>query len=280
MKLGQLTATILATLATALPTYADGELPDSVHTPRVQMTLPTDTIDRAPASSPLPTQSEAINNAAYDRRAPIENRLPAVNPSAYTFRAQPYTQGFATIHSWDTGSIYASGAAIPIPGAMGIEAGTLNLRQDFGALSLHLYGGASKYGYFRGLDTHWNFGGDATYRFNDQWSITAFGGYSTSGGLPQPALAGFYDTPSIGAFLDYRFAEKWGVRMGVRSERSMFSGRWETRPIVEPYFMLGGQPIGIDVGGILYELFRSKNDWTPQNPTIGPPVQKLSDTFH
>lgn len=38
--------------------------------------------------------------------------------------------------------------------------------------------------------------------------------------------------------------------------------------------------IGIDVGGILYELLRSKSDWGPRNPTIGPPVQKLSDTFH
>ncbi len=280
MKLGHLTAILLASLATTLPTYAQGELPDSVRIPRVPMSAPTDTTDSAPAITPLTPQTEAINNAAYDRRAPIGHQLPPVNPAAYTYRAYPFTPGIAPIYSWDTGSIYASGSTSSIPGAMGIESGAINLRQDFGALSLRLYGGASKYGYFRGLDTRWNFGGEATYRFNDQWSITAFGGYSTAGGLPQPALIGYYDTPSIGAFLDYRFARKWGVRMGMRSERSMFSGQWETRPIVEPYFMLGGQAIGIDVGGILYELLRSKSDRGPHNPTIGPPVQKLSDTFH
>ena len=163
---------------------------------------------------------------------------------------------------------------------MGIESGALNLRQDFGALSLHIHGDVSKYGHFCGLDTRWGFGGDITYRFNDKWSITAFGGYFSGGGMPQPALAGYYDTPSIGAFLDYRFARKWGVRMGMRSERSMLSGQWEPRPMLEPYFMLGGQSIGIDVGGILYELLRSKKDWGPRTPTVGPPVQKLSDTFH
>ena len=280
MKLGHMTAIISTALAMTLSAYAQGELPDSIRTPRVPITMPTDTIDHTPAATVLPSQFEASSNAAYDRRAPIDRQLPPVNSAAYTYRAYPFTSGIAPIYTWDTGSIYASGASTSLPGAMGIETGALNFRQNFGALSLHLYGGASKYGYFRGLDTRWNFGGDVTYRFNDQWSLTAFGGYSTSGGLPRPALAGFYDTPSIGAFLDYRFARKWGVRMGIRSERSMLSGQWETRPILAPYFMLGGQPIGIDVGGILYELLRSKSDMGPRNPTIGPPVQKLSDTFH
>ena len=281
MRHRHLTSIILAVSAIVLPTYAAGELPDSIRTPHVPMAASTDTVGmHSPTSTPVPSQSASSDEAAYDRRAPLDRQLPPVNPAAYTYRVYPYAPGIAPIYTWGTGSLYASGATTSMPGAMGIESGALNFRQNFGSLSLHLYGGASKYGYFRGLDTRWGFGGDATYRFNDQLTLTVFGGYSTSGGLPQPALAGSYDTPSIGAFLDYRFARKWGIRMGVQSERSMLTGRWETRPMIEPYFMLGGQPIGIDVGGILYELLRSKSDWGPRNPTIGPPVQKLSDTFH
>ncbi len=280
MRPGHLTAAILAALATAMPTFAENELPDSLRTPRIQMTAPIDTANYVPTSTIQPSQPETIGNASYYRRATIDRQLPPVNPAAYTYRTYPYAPGIAPIYSWDTGSLYASGATTSLPGTMGIESGALNLRQDFGALSLHIHGDVSKYGHFCGLDTRWGFGGDITYRFNDKWSITAFGGYFSGGGMPQPALAGYYDTPSIGAFLDYRFARKWGVRMGMRSERSMLSGQWETRPMLEPYFMLGGQSIGIDVGGILYELLRSKNDWGPRNPTIGPPVQKLSDTFH
>ena len=251
MRPEHLTAAILATLATTMPTFAENELPDSLRTPRIQMTTPIDTADYVPTSTIQPSQPETIGNASYYRRATIDRQLPPVNPAAYTYRTYPYAPGIAPIYSWDTGSLYASGATTSLPGTMGIESGALNLRQNFGALSLHIHGDVSKYG-----------------------------GYFSGGGMPQPALAGYYDTPSIGAFLDYRFARKWGVRMGMRSERSMLSGQWETRPMLEPYFMLGGQSIGIDVGGILYELLRSKNNWGPRNPTIGPPVQKLSDTFH
>lgn len=281
MKLGRLTAMILATMAAALPTYADDEMPDSVSTSRIPLSATTDSATlHGPTSIPLPSQPETINSTAYDRNVPLNRQANTVNPAAYTYQIYHLTRGIAPIHTWDTGALYAAGSSTSLPGAMGIEAGTLNLRQDFGALTLRLYGGASKYGYFCGLDTRWNFGGEATYHIDDQWSLTIFGEYSTCGGLPQPALAGFYSTPSAGVFLDYRFARKWGVRMGIRSERSMLSGQWETRPMLIPYYMLGGQSIGIDVGGILYELLRSKNDMGPRNPTIGPPVQKLSDTFH
>ena len=279
MKARTLLTLALAILATTtLP--AQTELPDSVAVPRTGTPPPAATVPGTPGMTTAPAAPSEAEGTAYDRRTPTGQALPPVNAAALTYPSFRFTPGVAPIYSWGSGSIYAAGGRTSMPGLMGLEQGSLNLQQNFGSLSIGLYAGASKYGYFRGLDTSWNFGADATYRFNDKLSLTVFGGYATSGGLPQPAIAGFYDVPSIGAFLDYRFAEKWGVRMGVHSERSMLTGRWETRPMVEPYFMLFGQPLGIDVGGILYELLRSKNDWGPHNPTIAPPVQKLSDTFH
>ena len=111
MKLGHMTAIISTALAMTLSAYAQGELPDSIRTPRVPITMPTDTIDHTPAATVLPSQFEASSNAAYDRRAPIDRQLPPVNSAAYTYRAYPFTSGIAPIYTWDTGSIYASGAS-------------------------------------------------------------------------------------------------------------------------------------------------------------------------
>ena len=76
---------------------------------------------------------------------------------------------------------------------------------------------------------------------------------------------------SFGGYIDWRFAGCWGVKVGATAQQSIFSGRHEVRPTVIPYFHLGpGADIGVDVGGILYELLRSNSHRGPVNPTVGP----------
>ena len=41
--------------------------------------------------------------------------------------------------------------------------------------------------------------------------------------------------------------------------------------MVMPYFKLGGSDIGIDVGGILYNILVNANGGYRSNPTIAPP---------
>ena len=54
------------------------------------------------------------------------------------------------------------------------------------------------------------------------------------------------------------------------------TGKWETIPIVAPYFNIKGVTVGLDVGGILYGILQSvlQNKRESQsgggNPTIMP----------
>lgn len=159
---------------------------------------------------------------------------------------------------------------------MGIESGTLDFRQRVGALTISLFASATKYGYFRGLSTSYGFGGSLSYDFNDKLGMTVFGSYASSPvGMNQAAMLGYVSSPVIGGYLDWRFADHWGVKVGAQSYRSIAYGRWETQPIAMPYYRTSsGAEIGIDVGGILYQVIRqaSGGSWgNPGNPTIGRP---------
>lgn len=202
-----------------------------------------------------------------------QSRMAAMIPDVHMI------PGIAPIAVWDGGSAYADGSRQSLPGLMNINSASLNLSQTFGAVTVTAFGQAMKYGYFRGLTTTWGFGASATWRLSERVSITAFGSYYTGAGPRQPAMAGYTALPRVGGYVDWQFSERWGVRAGVQSYRTADS-RWETQPIVEPYFKVSKHcDIGVDVGGILYQLVRSRGGGHRGNPTIAPPATHISDIF-
>lgn len=184
------------------------------------------------------------------------------------FRTYP---GIAPIASWSAGGIYASGSRQEMPGLMNMDSGAINLWQQFGNLTFEAYGDATKYGYFRGLATHWSYGGSITYKISDNLSLTGFGIYSTASGGFSPAMSGYIGTTNFGGYFDFGFSSKFGVKVGAQTYHSIVENRWRTQPMVMPYFKLGGSDIGIDVGGILYNILVNANGGYRSNPTIAPP---------
>lgn len=190
----------------------------------------------------------------------------------FHFPTDPY------IARWYNGGLYGQINTQVMPGMMGIESGRFTLQQNLGNFTLSGYGEALKYGFFGGLATSYEFGGSLSYRANDKLSFTAFGSYYTSPGMTfSPAMAGYMQVPTFGGYADYRFNSRWGVRLGAQSYRSVMDNRWETQPIMMPYFKISEKnEIGIDVGGILYQLIRTNTgngDWGSRgNPTLQPPT--------
>ena len=193
------------------------------------------------------------------------------------FTPEPY------IFRWHAGGLYGAAASVSMPGLMAVESGRLALEQDLGRFTLTAYGEALKYGYFRGLSTTYGFGGSLTYHASDRLSLTLFGSYYSPLRALTPAMAGYMNIPSVGAYADYSFSNRWGVKAGVQSYRSMVTGRWETQPIVMPYFKISGDhAIGVDVGGMLYQIIKSAasdshNNYS--NPTIPPPLMRMPEAF-
>lgn len=160
-------------------------------------------------------------------------------------------------YAWNGGAFYGSGGVMTMPGMMAVETGRLNLAHQMGPVRLTLWGEATKYGFFRGLQTQYGFGGSVDVRLSRRWSLTAYGSYYTGVAVPTPGMTGFLNTSRFGAYASYDFSNHWGVSVGAESNRSLVTNRWQTRPIVMPYYRVNKDvKIGIDVGGILYEVAR------------------------
>lgn len=180
------------------------------------------------------------------------------------------------IASWYRGGISGFTGSESLPGMMGIEQGRISLYQSVGNFTFTAYGEALKYGFYRGLRTSTGFGGSIGYMLNDNVSFTVFGSYYTSPGSMLPSMAGYTSIPMFGGYADFSLGDRWGVQVGAQSYRSVMTQRWETQPIVTPYFKLSKDTkIGVDVGGILYQLVHNyalKRSRHMPNPTIPPPI--------
>lgn len=183
--------------------------------------------------------------------------------------------GIAPIASWNGGGAYAAGGVSVMPGMMAVNSGSLNIYQSLGNFSFSIYGNVNKYGYFRGLETSYGFGGSMSYQLADNVGVTLFGNYSMMTGIYQPTMAGYVSSSSFGGYFDFRLSERWGVKTGAQTYRSIVDNSWKTQPIVMPYVRLnGGQEIGVDVGGIVYGIFQSlgNHGGNHGNPTVPPPT--------
>lgn len=180
----------------------------------------------------------------------------------------------ASIASWQGGDFSAIGSSQSMPGLMGIESGRLQLQQSFGRLTLNAYASADKYAYFRGLQTSYGFGGTLSYRLSNRWSITLFGAYYTATNALTPAMAGYMSVPNFGGYVTYDINDHWGINVGAQAYRSTMTNSWEAQPIVMPYYKINGKAaIGVDVGGILYNVLKNNSSNRHNNPVIGPPTQ-------
>lgn len=268
--------TIIITLLTVAQAMAQSDLPILNPSESKADTMPG-YMRPAPDSLLRPSTPEAAIEA--EKLASIRHTLSmqSIFPLAdRSFSGKGYAlPGKVIFPLWSNGALVASGSKTEMPGFMAIDNGRLSLVQQFGNLTLTAYGEAAHYGYFRGMATSWGFGGSASYKFSERLSLTLFGSYSTSVAMPNPAMAGYVGVPNFGGYFNYRFSDHWGVKLGAQTYRSMVTNNWENQPMAIPYYRFdNGQEIGIDVGGILYNIIRnnSHKHMGPRNPVIGPPV--------
>lgn len=178
-----------------------------------------------------------------------------------------------SIATWGNGAIYADGGVMEFPGLMGVESGRLNLQQTFGPVTITAWAGATKYGYFRGLQTSYGFGGSIDYRISDRWSVTLFGLYHTPLHPLTPAMAEGMNPNRFGGYASYNFNDHWGISVGAQATQSMVANRWEAQPIVMPYYRVNEKVnIGVDVGGIIYNVAKDYIEGRNNGGPVGSPV--------
>lgn len=72
-----------------------------------------------------------------------------------------------------------------------------------------------------------------------------------------PSIAGYYGRTSFGGYLDYQINDYWGVEAGARTVRQLDTNRFESEPIVTPYYKINKKvKIELPIAEILYHILK------------------------
>lgn len=114
---------------------------------------------------------------------------------------------------------------------------------------------AVKYNVPRNTSATFGIGGTMFYQINDILAFHAFANYYVGKSLY--ATGNLYSSKSFGGYLTIEMGDHFGMGLGAQHYYSPNLGRWQTDPIVMPYFKLNnGAQIGFDVGGILKQTIK------------------------
>ena len=265
---------VLAAALGSMAVCALAESPDSLKLGRADLlpdSLPSFMI---PAPEAMNLDNAAPGLPSADIPSPLSSDYGIRRLEPFRFSYSPV----ATLASWRTGSVAASGSQESMLGLMATESGRISIGQSLGPLTLTAWAGAMKVGYFRGLQTAYGFGGEANYEISDRWSVTVFGQYYTPLHPLTPAMAGYFPTSNFGGYASYNINDRWGISVGAQATRSLVTNRWEAQPIVTPYYRINKKvSIGVDVGGIIYNLAKDylesrNNNWNSGAGSAPPPI--------
>ena len=188
------------------------------------------------------------------------------NPSPM-FRGDYSTGGI--IKGFENGVFYGSGEQTALPGI-----GLMN-KASFGYMyrfnprwSVQVGVDAMKMNMPFAVGQSFGTSGAVMYRASDRVAFKVFGSYyrgQTYG----------MESHSYGASMTVDMSERFSVEMGVQRYYNPLRGGWETVPVVVPCYKFNKFNLGIDVGGLIYEILHKvvidKDRSKMGNPTLGPP---------
>ena len=218
------------------------------------------------AHSPLPFQNLSENFSDFSLKDEI--RLPyQVNPSLL-FRGDFSTGG--VMQQFSHGEVFGSGAQTSVPGIGRFNNASLGYRHVFNdRWALQLRADAMKINMSRITGQAFSTSGRLTYRASDRIAFNVFGSYDIGNSYGM-------STDRYGATMSLDMSDRFGMEVGVQRYYDAMRGRWETVPVAIPYYRFEKFKLGLDVGGILYELLRNvvfdnRGGDFGGGPTIRPP---------
>lgn len=99
------------------------------------------------------------------------------------------------------------------------------------------------------LSSNLAYGVSSSFLYTPQENLRfkIFGNYSSS---PFPAMRSF----QYGGTMTVDISDRFGTEIGVQRYYDPIKKHWETVPIVIPYYKFDNFTLGMDVGGIIYEI--------------------------
>lgn len=193
-------------------------------------------------------------------------RLPYQTNPSLLFRGDYSTSGI--LKQFTNATLFGSGGQTSLPGMGRINEASLGYQQELNQkLALQLSMNAMKMNMTHFAGQSFSASGALIYQASERVAFKVFGSYDIGNSYGM-------STHSYGATMSLDMSRRLGMEMGVQRYYDAMRGRWETVPVVIPYYNFDKFKLGFDVGGLLYEILREvifeKKD-RGGGPTIRPP---------
>ena len=193
-------------------------------------------------------------------------RLPYQTNPSLLFRGDYSTSG--VLRQFPHGMLFGSGGQTSVSGIGRFNNASLGYQHAFNQrLTLQLGVDAMKINMIHSTGQAFSTSGALRYQASDRVAFKVFGSY---------AIGNTYgmDTHRYGATMSLDMSERFGMEVGVQRYYDAYRSRWETVPVVIPYYNFDKFKLSLDVGGILYEILRNTvfdNRGGSGGATIAPP---------
>ena len=186
------------------------------------------------------------------------------NPSPI-YRGDYHTSG--VWKQFRHGMLFGSGSQTSMPGIGQINEAALGYQHDFNSkLALQFSVNAMKINMAHITGQAFSASGAFLYHPSERVTFKLFGSYSLGNSYGM-------NTHSYGATMSVDMSERFNLEMGVQRYYDAMRGRWETVPVVIPSYRFNKFTLGMDVGGLVYEILRTLvfDKQGNGSPTIAPP---------
>lgn len=188
-----------------------------------------------------------------------------VNPSPI-FRGDYSTSGI--LKQFSRGALFGSGSQTSLPGIGRLNEASLGYAHALNEkLSLQFTVNALKMNMAHFAGQSFSTAGALMYHPSGRVAFKLFGSYDIGNSYGM-------STHRYGATMSLDMSERFGMEIGVQRYYDAMRGRWETAPIAIPYYKFDKFTLGLDVGGILYEILRNTvfdDKGSGGGATIAPP---------
>lgn len=196
---------------------------------------------------------------AYDRMdLKMGYSFPTHSMRDYNFVMDPYSRNWSSagvIANVGTGYLAGAGGYTAMPGLGNVGTASVSFTQPMGERLVVTAGlSGNKYHFGNAAWNSYGVFGNASYRLNDRLTLNAFGQYYRNPMLGSVAAMPYMQDTRYGGTLGIKMSETVSLDVGAQRYYDPYLRQWKTVPIVAPTVTVMGQPLSLDVGGLLYQV--------------------------
>ena len=196
---------------------------------------------------------------AYDRMSLDQGySFPSHSVRDFNFVMDPYSRNWSSagvIATVGTGYLAGAGSYTAMPGLGNVGSANVSFTQPLGEQLVVTAGlSGNKYHFGNAAWNSYGVYGNASFKLNDRLTLNAFGQYYRNPMLGSVAAMPYMQDTRYGGTLGIKMSDKVSLDVGAQRYYDPYLRQWKTVPIIAPTVSVMGQPLSLDVGGLLYQV--------------------------